>query len=112
IPALLVSTAAAVLVTKDNSESSLGTSLLGQVSGSPRAATISAGMVGVIGLLPGMPAIPFLVLAGGLVWVSRMQKASATAPAAAATTPAPAASAAPAAGSPEELAGLLQVDRI
>ncbi len=111
IPALLVSTAAAVLVTKDNSESSLGTSLLGQMSGSPRAATIAAGMLSVIGLLPGLPAVPFLLLAGALFWVGRAQKPTdkVANSSVEVTTPATAASATT---GPEDLADLLQVDRI
>jgi len=110
IPALLVSTAAAVLVTKDNSDESLGTSLLGQMSGSPRAATIAAGMLGVIGLLPGLPLLPFAVLAGALLWIGRAKKPVAGAPAASeATKPAGGSSAS---NGPEDLADLLQVDRI
>jgi len=63
IPALLVSTAAAVLVTKNTSDNSLGTDLVLQVSGSPRASLIAAGMIFFIGLLPGMPMIPFALIA-------------------------------------------------
>ncbi len=111
IPALLVSTAAAVLVTKDNSEASLGTSLLGQVASSPRAATIAAGMLAVIGLLPGLPVLPFFALAGGLVWLGRTQgtpaKATEAESDAAKSAPPPSSS-----NSPEDLAELLQVDRI
>jgi flagellar biosynthesis protein FlhA len=71
IPALFISTAAAVLVTKNTSEQSLGTDLLAQVSGRPRAAIIAAGMLFVIGILPGMPRIPFFVLATMLVLMWR-----------------------------------------
>ena len=71
IPALFISTAAAVLVTKNTSEQSLGTDLLAQVSGRPRAAIIAAGMLFVIGVLPGMPRIPFFVLATMLVLMWR-----------------------------------------
>jgi flagellar biosynthesis protein FlhA len=67
IPALLISTAAAVLVTKSSSESSLGTELLGQVGDKPRATLIAAAMLFVIGLLPGLPRLPFFVLAIALV---------------------------------------------
>ncbi len=63
IPALMVSTAAAVLVTKASSEQSLGHSLMAQVGARPKATLIAAGMMFVIGLLPGMPAMPFWVLA-------------------------------------------------
>lgn len=111
IPALLVSTAAAVLVTKDNNEQSLGTSLLGQIASSPRAATIAAGMVGVIGLLPGLPMLPFFALAAGLVWMGRtqgVQKAVAVDETESAKPTGPSSNS----NSPEDLAELLQVDRI
>ncbi len=111
IPALLVSTAAAVLVTKDNNEASLGTSLLGQISSSPRAATIAAAMLCVIGLLPGLPALPFFALAGGLVWMGRtqgVQKAETTSETEAAKPAVQSGNS----NSPEDLAELLQVDRI
>jgi len=66
IPALFVSTAAAVLVTKANSRFSLGSNLIAQVSGRPKATIIAAGMVFILGMLPGMPKIPFFILAGVL----------------------------------------------
>ena len=63
IPSLLVSTAAALLVTKATSDKSLGFSLMAQVGTQPRATLIVAGMMFVIGLLPGMPSLPFTLLA-------------------------------------------------
>jgi len=62
IPALFISTAAGVLVTKDTSDSSLGPILFGQVGGRPKATLIAAGTIFLIGLLPGMPKLPFFVL--------------------------------------------------
>src|SRR5262245_6483702 len=50
IPALLVSTAAAVLVTKANSDRSLGYNLAAQIASRPRASMIAAGMMFAIGL--------------------------------------------------------------
>ena len=75
IPALFVSTAAAVLVTKANSRFSLGSNLVAQVSGRPKATIIAAGMIFVLGLLPGMPKLPFFVLAGVLaaLWTGTRQ---------------------------------------
>ncbi|MDE0897068.1 MAG: flagellar biosynthesis protein FlhA, partial [Planctomycetota bacterium] len=67
IPALFVSTAAAVLVTKAKSNHSLGSNLIAQVASRPKATLIAAGMVFCLGLLPGMPAIPFFVLGTVLV---------------------------------------------
>jgi flagellar biosynthesis protein FlhA len=76
IPALFISTAAAVLVTKNTSEQSLGTDLLMQVSSRPRATLIAAGMLFVIGLLPGMPRLPFFVLATMLVLMWRSARSA------------------------------------
>ena len=55
IPALFVSVAAGVLVTKETSASSLGPALFGQVGGRPKATLIAAGTLFAIGLLPSMP---------------------------------------------------------
>ncbi len=63
IPALLVSTASGVLVTKATSEASLGVQMMAQLGGRPRATLIAAGMLFMIGLLPGLPKIPFFLLA-------------------------------------------------
>jgi len=67
IPALFISTAAGVLVTKNSDTKSLGHSLIGQIGGRPKATLIAAGMLFVIGCLPGMPRIPFFLLATILV---------------------------------------------
>jgi len=63
IPALFISTAAGVLVTKNSEAKSLGQNLLGQVGSRPKATLISAGMLFIIGCLPGMPRLPFFLLA-------------------------------------------------
>lgn len=63
IPALLVSTASGVLVTKATSEASLGVQMMAQLGGRPRATLIASGMLFMIGLLPGLPKIPFFLLA-------------------------------------------------
>ncbi|HKX45280.1 MAG TPA: flagellar biosynthesis protein FlhA, partial [Planctomycetota bacterium] len=63
IPALFVSTAAAVLTTRASSKQSLGQNLVAQVGGRPRATLIVAGILFVFGLLPGMPRLPFWLLA-------------------------------------------------
>ncbi len=77
IPALFVSTAAAVLVTKVNGRHSLGFNIVAQVGARPRATLIAAGMMFVIGLLPGMPRLPFFLLASMLLisWRSTRQLA-------------------------------------
>jgi flagellar biosynthesis protein FlhA len=79
IPALFVSTAAAVLVTKSGGTDTLGTSLVAQVSARPKATLIAAGVIFVVGLLPGMPRLPFFVLATLLVVGWRSGQAAAAA---------------------------------
>jgi len=67
IPALFVSTAAAVLVTKASSTDTLGFSVLSQVGTHPRATAITSAMLFALGLLPGMPRLPFFLLASVLL---------------------------------------------
>jgi len=64
VPALLVSTAAAVLTTRASGRQSLGRNLIAQVGGRPKATLIASGVLVLLGLLPGMPPMPFLLLAG------------------------------------------------
>ncbi len=66
IPALIVSTAAAMIVTRTASEENLGSDLTEQLTRYPRALLSAAAMLGLIGIVPGMPAIPFLIVAAGL----------------------------------------------
>jgi flagellar biosynthesis protein FlhA len=116
IPALLISTASGVLVTKASDDSSLGTQMLGQSLGRPRATLIAAGMIFALGLLPGMPKLPFFILASVLLilWrATRNQQASDEKAAEAATAAAASAPEAPAAEKENEAAlELLKVDRV
>jgi type III secretion protein V len=67
IPAIIVTTAAAVLTTRVASSeegSSLGKDIGAQLLAQPTAIAIAAGLMGAMALVPGMPTIPFLVLAG------------------------------------------------
>jgi len=73
IPALFVSTAAAVLVTKNSSEQSLGQSLVSQVSARSKPTLIAGGMLIALALLPGMPGLPFFALGGVLLLAWRAQ---------------------------------------
>ena len=77
IPALFISTAAGVLVTKTSGKETLGRNLFAQISGRPKATLIASVMMFAVGLMPGMPRIPFLVLAALLltVWRSSAQAA-------------------------------------
>ncbi|HEY8565852.1 MAG TPA: flagellar biosynthesis protein FlhA [Beijerinckiaceae bacterium] len=71
VPALIVSTAAGLLVSKAGVRGAADKALGKQLSNYPKALGMSAGVMGVIGLLPGIPMLPFLTLAGGagyLAW--------------------------------------------
>ena len=64
IPALIVSTAAGLLVSKAGVEGAADEALFDQLSGYPQALSMSSFVMGTMALLPGLPAIPFLLLAG------------------------------------------------
>src|SRR5215813_9937289 len=65
IPALIVSTAAGLLVSKAGIGGGVDQALLRQLSGYPKALGMSAAVMAVMSLLPGIPMVPFLALAGG-----------------------------------------------
>jgi type III secretion protein V len=74
IPALVLSTAAGVLVTRTASEepdTPLGTELARQLFGIPKALEVAAIFVLLLAVVPGLPAIPFVVLAAALLLVAR-----------------------------------------
>ena len=62
IPALLVSVAAGLLVTKTNVTGSTDKAFFSQLSGYPMALGLSSAMLTILALMPGMPFIPFAVL--------------------------------------------------
>ncbi len=122
IPALLVSTAAAVLVTRASSDKSLGYNLAAQIVSRPKAALIAAGMMFTIGLLPGLPSLPFTLLATLLLIVARKLRgiegseavlAGATSAGAAAKPGAPAQAGEAGEAKPvDDALAMLEVDRI
>jgi len=65
VPALIVSTAAGLLVSKAGLSESADKVLLRQLSGYPKALGMSGAVMLIIGLLPGVPMLPFLFLGGG-----------------------------------------------
>ena len=71
IPSLLLSTAAAIMVTRQNTTEDMGGQIVQQMFGSPRALTVAAIVLGIMGSVPGMPHFAFLSLAavaGGGAW--------------------------------------------
>src|SRR5688572_15870188 len=78
IPALLTSTAVALIVTRMSRASTLSEQVVKQIVQHPRALTIAGGVLGIIGLLPGMPNIIFLLLAAATIgagyWLEKRAK--------------------------------------
>ena len=71
IPSLLLSTAAAIIVTRVSSHSDMGDQIIFQLFYSPKTLYVTAGILGLIGIIPGMPNVAFLILAlaaGGLAY--------------------------------------------
>ena len=70
IPALIVSTAAGILVSKSGVTGSADKALSAQFTGYPRALGMSSAVMGALAFLPGMPFLPFMALAGGVGYVA------------------------------------------
>lgn len=70
IPALIVSTAAGILVSKSGVSGSADRALMTQFTGYPKALGMSAAVIALLALLPGMPVLPFLALAGGVAYLA------------------------------------------
>jgi flagellar biosynthesis protein FlhA len=64
IPALVISTAAGMLVSRVTTDEDMGQQMLGQLFNRPQALMLTAIILGVMGLIPGMPHVAFLLLAG------------------------------------------------
>ncbi len=78
IPALIISTAAGIVVTRNTSSSNLGAEMAGQLFLKPRAVAIVSVIVGLFGLVPGLPTFPFFLVAiflAGTAWlIGRFQE--------------------------------------
>jgi len=77
IPALIISTAAGILIAKSGTNQAAGTAVLGQLQHSMRPLLISSALLFFIGMLPDMPMIPFWFLGtvlGGLAYLMMSQK--------------------------------------
>src|SRR5574337_229059 len=81
VPALLISVAAAMVVSRVGKDHAIGAQIHSQVFGSPKALAITAGIVGGLGLVPGMPHLVFVLIAGAVGalawWVRRREARSA-----------------------------------
>src|SRR5437762_6723966 len=113
VPALIVSTAAGLLVSKAGVTGAADKALIKQLSGYPQALGMSAGVMIVLALLPGIPMIPFLALGGGaaaLAWKANRHKRAAKAAEAAALAAPDAAAAAAGAAAEEPISTALKID--
>jgi flagellar biosynthesis protein FlhA len=68
IPGLIISIAAGLVVTRVSDDRDMGQQFVTQVFSNPKVLAITAGMVGLLGLIPGMPNLVFLLIAGTLAW--------------------------------------------
>lgn len=78
IPSLLLSTAAAIIVTRANSPKDMGQQVGEQLFSDPRALYIAAGVLGLMGMIPGMPNFAFLslaaLIAAGAWWADKRRR--------------------------------------
>ncbi|MBI5461877.1 MAG: flagellar biosynthesis protein FlhA [Gammaproteobacteria bacterium] len=78
IPSLVLSTATAILVTRVTSSQDMGTQMVAQIFSRPAALGVASGIIGMLGVIPGMPNVAFLTLAGlggyGTWWLSQRQQ--------------------------------------
>ncbi|ENO98050.1 flagellar biosynthesis protein FlhA, partial [Thauera phenylacetica B4P] len=93
IPSLIVSVAAGLVVSRVGDEGDVGELVIGQLFSNPQVMVLTAAIIGVLGLIPGMPNLVFLLLAatlGGMAWMRRKRIAEDAAAAAAPAAAAPA----------------------
>ena len=102
IPALLVSTAAGIVVTRGGASSNLGVDMGNQLLGNARVLKHASGVLLCMGLLPGMPFMAFASIAGVCFALSRRKPKAAEAPKVEA----------PKEGKPERLSDLVNVDAL
>jgi flagellar biosynthesis protein FlhA len=76
IPALVISVAAGMVVSRVNDEKDITTSFVGQMFGNPMVLSLTGGILAILGVIPGMPHLVFLLIAAGLGWLawSKMNK--------------------------------------
>ncbi len=91
VPALIISTAAGIVVSRVSTEQDLNQQMLAQIFGKPQAIFLSAGILTLLGLIPGMPHVAFLLMGATLAGIGYTldQRAKAEAAAARAVAEAP-----------------------
>ena len=106
IPALMISMAGGLIVTRASAEGNLDSAVRQQLFGNPLPLRLASGVLLLLGLVPGLPKIPFFLLSGGAFFLSRRieearQQADLKTPAEA-----------PAASNKDAIENLLRVDTI
>jgi flagellar biosynthesis protein FlhA len=74
IPALLISVATGIIVTRAASDRDLGSDIAGQILAQRKAPLVAAGAIGGFALIPGLPKLPFIIIAtifGAVGWAVR-----------------------------------------
>ena len=74
IPSLVISTAAGVIVSRVATDEDIGTQLTTQLFTNPRVLIITGTILAMMGVIPGMPHLAFLLLGGGAIQLGRVQK--------------------------------------
>jgi len=70
IPALVISIAAGIIVSRVSTEEDIAGQMLSNIFSKRQALYITAAILGLMGMIPGMPNFAFLLLAGGLAWLA------------------------------------------
>ena len=113
IPALLISIASGLVVTRAATEADMGTDLLGQLGRQEQQLRVAGSCIGLMALVPGLPKVPFIAVGAALWFASgRVKKTNAAEAAVAASAAALSSTAAagPAPDTPEELASSMRVE--
>ncbi|MGD8926491.1 MAG: FHIPEP family type III secretion protein, partial [Thioalkalispiraceae bacterium] len=78
IPGLLLSTAAGIIITRVSSSQDMGEQMLHQLFKNPRSLGVTAGILAIMGLIPGMPNLTFLLISAicglGAYWITQHNK--------------------------------------
>jgi flagellar biosynthesis protein FlhA len=81
IPSLLLASAAGLLITRSTKEQDMGEQIIGQLTSNPKTLAITSAILAGLGLIPGMPNLPFLILAaigGSVAWYLHQRQKAAT----------------------------------
>ena len=70
IPALIISTAAGIVVTRNSSGKEFGTEMISQMFMNPRVLYIAAGVIGSLGVITSLPTLPFVIVGGSLAGIA------------------------------------------